>query len=70
MSRRKLPFMLERIRRCRTCGVEVDRPALEFMENPCCTRCLSGSVNRDQAPVEWCRNGHYMEVTPVEQTRR
>jgi hypothetical protein len=64
MARQKLPYMLERIRRCRRCGVEVDRPSLEYEETPYCANCLSESVKETgSANASWQRNGQYLEVT-------
>lgn len=48
--------MLERIRRCQKCGVALDRRALEYMENPYCTNCLSEAVRVAGSPkVRWWR---------------
>ncbi len=68
MARRRLPFILERIRRCRTCGVEIDRPPLEYEEMPYCAKCLKEAIasvgNRD---VHWHEVGQYAEPRQAEQ---
>lgn len=67
---RRLPFMLERIRRCQTCGVEMDRPPLEYQETPFCANCLSKAVREvGSVNVTWKRNGHYLETTKAVQRR-
>jgi uncharacterized paraquat-inducible protein A len=62
-TRRKLPHMLERIRRCRNCGIEVDRLPLEYEETPYCSQCLVGSVKEiGNTDVMWQKIGQYVEA--------
>ena len=71
MPKQKLPYMLERIRRCRTCGIEVDRPPLEYEETPYCANCLSEAVTgTGSLDVKWQRVGQYLEVTQAAQKDR
>ena len=68
MRKQALPFMLERIRRCRRCNMEVNRPPLEYEEMPYCARCLSeGAKMGVRAGVRWRRVGNYVEIRQVEQ---
>jgi uncharacterized paraquat-inducible protein A len=71
MARQKLPRMLERIRRCHRCGIEVERPPLEYEETPYCANCLSEALReREIAGLSLQRVGHYVEITRVEQRPR
>jgi len=71
MARQRLPFMLERLRRCRLCGIEVNRPALEYEETPYCAKCLSAAVVESGATqAAWRREGHYFKLTPSVQRDR
>jgi len=71
MARQKLPFMLEQIRRCRRCGIEVNRPALEYKETPYCAKCLSEAVvESGSTTAVWSRAGRYFKLTPIVQTHR
>ena len=66
-----MPFMLERVRRCHGCGVEVNRPPLEYAEMPYCANCLSREVKKGtQAGVRWRRIGNYIEIKPGGQRAR
>jgi len=71
MPRQKLPYMLERVRRCRHCGIEVDRPPLEYEETPYCANCLSEAVMATgSSDVKWQRVGQYLEATQAGQRHR
>jgi uncharacterized paraquat-inducible protein A len=71
MQKRALPFMLERIRRCRRCHLEVNRPPLEYEEMPYCASCLSKEVKKGaRAGVRWRRTGNYVEIRQGAQKAR
>jgi len=64
MAKQSLPFMLERIRRCQSCGTEIDRPPLAYEENPYCSNCLLEEIRRGkEAGVSWRRTGGFIEIT-------
>jgi hypothetical protein len=69
MKERAMPFMLEKVRRCRSCGAEVDRPPLGYEEMPFCTDCLSRELkNGERLGVHWRRIGNYVEISQGGQT--
>jgi hypothetical protein len=58
--------MLERIRRCRGCRVEVRRPPLEYEEVPYCSNCLSSGVTQGSVSgVTLKRAGRYIKIKQV-----
>ena len=71
MARMRMPRMLERIRRCRHCGLEVDRHPLDYEENPYCASCLNVAVvDARQEDLTWQMVGDYAEAKPTARTHR
>jgi hypothetical protein len=69
MSRKQeLPWLLERIQRCRSCGQEVAHGSLSFLENPFCDNCLNARIAEAQSQlgeIRWRTVGRYMELSPL-----
>jgi uncharacterized paraquat-inducible protein A len=71
MASQRMPRMLERIRRCRHCGIEVDRLPLDYEENPYCASCLGTATERaGQVDLAWQRVGEYAVAMPAARTPR
>lgn len=71
MAKQRLPAMLERVRRCRACRVEIHRPPLEYEEVPYCEECLASEVTRGRSiGVTMRRTGRYLQITQVSQIPR
>ncbi len=66
MSRKQeLPSLLERIQRCRSCGQEVARGPLSFIENPFCDNCLRAKIAEAQSQlgeIRWRVVGSYPTI--------
>jgi hypothetical protein len=71
-AKEQLPFMRERIRKCRFCGQEVVSSALGYAENPYCANCLSERVAESKKNLElttWLASGDYFVPTKLAQKR-
>jgi hypothetical protein len=69
MSRKQeLPWLLERIQRCRSCGDEVAQRSTSFLENPFCDKCLNARIAEAQSQLgetRWHVVGRYMVLSPL-----
>jgi len=66
-----MPRMLERIRRCHHCGIEVDRLPLDYEENPYCANCLGAAIEGTrEVGLAWQRVGEYAVAMPAARTPR
>jgi len=68
---KRLPIILELVRRCEYCRREMTTGAAAFRENPFCRECLHDRIAAAaiaQGPTELRFVGDYAEVIPVLQT--
>ena len=66
--KQELPSLLERIQRCHSCGQELARRSLSFLENPFCDNCLKAKIDdaqRELGELRWRVVGNYMELSPL-----
>lgn len=62
MSGKELPFILERVRRCRSCGTEMKCSPLAYEETPYCSGCLASKL-KSAEPAHWQKVGAYVEFS-------
>lgn len=61
--------MLERIRRCRHCGREIEGSPLAYEENPFCRVCLDERTRAQAREGTLVRRGRYAVFIPREPER-
>jgi hypothetical protein len=64
----QLPLMLERIRKCQCCGMEVGGTALAYEENPFCKNCLKDRIQKASVGnnlLSWTERGDYLVATKL-----
>jgi hypothetical protein len=73
MTKKPMPAMLERIRKCSFCGKEITATALSFEENPYCGDCLPKRVAKAAKGTEhisWSLSGDYLAPIDLRRQKR
>jgi hypothetical protein len=68
MSKSELPQMLERVKTCKFCGLEMHVSALSYAENPFCGGCLDERQRLgrgERGYLSWRTEGDYFVVTDL-----